>query len=100
MAIYVCQIKAITRSEGRSAVAAAAYRSGEKIKNQWDGVEHDYTRKGGVVYKNILLPDHAPQEYRDRATLWNAVEMSEKASDCRLCRECIVALPRELSLEC
>lgn len=99
MAIYVCQIKAIVRSEGRSAVAAAAYRSGEKIKNQWDGVEHDYTRKGGIVYKNILLPDHAPQEYRNRATLWNAVEMSEKASDCRLCRECIVALPRELSLE-
>lgn len=80
MAICVCQIKAIARSEGRSAVAAAAYRSGEKIKNQWDGVEHDYIRKGGIVYKNILLPDHAPQEYRNRATLWNVVELSGHSS--------------------
>lgn len=99
MAIFVCQFQNITRSEGRSAVAAAAYRSGEKIKNQWDGVEHDFTHKSGIVYQNILLPDHAPPEYQDRATLWNAVELAEKASDSRLCMECIVALPVELSPE-
>ncbi len=80
-------------------MAAAAYRSGEKIKNQWDGVEHDYTHKSGIEYKNILLPAYAPQEYSDRAKLWNAVELAEKSSDSRLCRECILALPKELSLE-
>jgi len=70
-----------------------------KIKNQWDGVEHDFTHKSGIVYQNILLPNHAPPEYRDRATLWNAVELAEKVSDSRLCMECIVALPVELSPE-
>lgn len=97
MAIFVCNFKVITRGEGRSAVAAAAYRSGERIMNQWDGVEHDYSNKQGVAYKNILLPEHAPVKYQDRATLWNAVELAEKASDSRLCRECMVALPVELS---
>ncbi|MCD8156732.1 MAG: MobA/MobL family protein, partial [Clostridiales bacterium] len=99
MAIYVCNFKIITRGEGRKAVAAASYRSGKKIKNIWDCVEHDYTRKGGVVYKNIILPDNAPAEYKDRSTLWNEVELAEKASDSRLCRECLLALPLELSLQ-
>ncbi len=99
MAIYMCRFQVITRNEGRSAVAAAAYRSGEKIKNQWDGVEHDYTHKAGIVYKNIILPAYAPQEYSNRAKLWNAVELTEKSSDSRLCRECILALPKELSLD-
>ncbi|MCC8102875.1 MAG: MobA/MobL family protein [Clostridiales bacterium] len=97
MAIYYCKFKMITRYEGRSAVAAAAYRSGEKITNIWDGVEHDYSRKGGIVYKNILLPGNAPPGYKDRSILWKEVELSEKASDSRLCRECVLALPRELS---
>lgn len=97
MAIFVCSFKIITRGEGRSAVAAAAYRAGEKIQNRWDGVEHDYTNKDAVVYKNILLPENAPDVYKDRATLWNSVELAEKASDSRLCRECMVALPVELS---
>lgn len=69
MAIYYCKFKMITRNEGRSAVAAAAYRSGEKITNIWDGVEHDYSRKGGIVYKNILLPGNAPPGYKDRSIL-------------------------------
>ena len=74
MAIYHCNCKIIGRSGGRSAVGAAAYRSGEKITNDYDGITHDYTNKGGVVYAEIMLPENAPQEWQDRATLWNEVE--------------------------
>ena len=63
MAIYNCSIKVISRGKGKSAVAAAAYRAGEKIKNQFDGMTHDYTHKGGVVHTEILLPDHAPAAF-------------------------------------
>ena len=73
MAIYHCSIKIISRGKGKSAIAAAAYRSGEKITNEYDGEVHDYTRKGGVVHTEILLPENAPAEYSDRAILWNAV---------------------------
>ncbi|MCC8121047.1 MAG: MobA/MobL family protein, partial [Oscillospiraceae bacterium] len=99
MAVYHLELQVISRGQGRSAVAAAAYRSGERIVNPWDGVEHDYTHKGGIVYKEIMLPNHAPTAYRNRAALWSAVELSEKAADCRLCREAIIALPRELPFE-
>lgn len=99
MAIYHCSIKVISRGKGKSAVAAAAYRAGEKIKNEFDGETHDYTRKGGVVHTEILLPDHAPAEYADRATLWNAVEKIEKAKNAQLAREIELALPRELTRE-
>ncbi len=63
MAIYHCSIKIIGRGKGKSAVAAAAYRAGQIITNEYDGVTHDYTRKGGVVHTEILLPDNAPPEY-------------------------------------
>lgn len=99
MAIYHCSIKIISRGKGKSAVAAAAYRAGEKITNEFDGEIHDYTRKGGVVHTEILLPDHAPAEYADRATLWNAVEKIEKAKNAQLAREIELALPRELTRE-
>ena len=99
MAIYHCSIKVISRGKGKSAVAAAAYRAGEKITNQFDGMTHDYTHKGGVVHTEILLPDHAPAEYADRATLWNAVEKIEKAKNAQLAREIELALPRELTRE-
>ncbi|WP_242969736.1 MobQ family relaxase, partial [Anaeromassilibacillus sp. An250] len=89
----------IKRSEGRSAVAAAAYRSGTKLTNEWDGLTHDYTRKGGVVHAEIMLPAHAPPEFADRSTLWNSVEQIEKARDSQLAREIEAALPRELSRE-
>ncbi|NBI69118.1 conjugal transfer protein TraA [Pseudoflavonifractor sp. 60] len=85
------------RSQGKSAVAAAAYRSGEKLVNEWDGMTHDYTRKGGVVHTEIMLPSHAPPEFQDRSTLWNSVEQIEKSSDAQLAREIEVALPVELS---
>ena len=82
---------------GRSAVAAAAYRSGERLTNEWDGMSHDYTHKPGIVHKEIMLPAHAPPEFQDRSTLWNSVEQIEKASDAQLAREIEVALPVELS---
>ena len=89
----------IKRSEGRSAVAAAAYRSGTKLTNEWDGLTHDYTRKGGVVHAEIMLPAHAPPEFADRSTLWTSVEQIEKSRDSQLAREIEAALPRELSRE-
>ena len=92
-------VSIIKRSEGRSAVAAAAYRSGTKLTNEWDGLTHDYTRKGGVVHAEIMLPVHAPPEFADRSTLWNSVEQIEKARDSQLAREIEAALPRELSRE-
>ena len=82
---------------GRSAVAAAAYRSGERLTNEWDGRTHDYTHKPGVVHTEIMLPSYAPPEFQDRSTLWNSVEQIEKASDAQLAREIEVALPVELS---
>ena len=92
-------VSIIKRSEGRSAVAAAAYRSGTKLTNEWDGLTHDYTRKSGVVHAEIMLPAHAPPEFADRSTLWNSVEQIEKARDSQLAREIEAALPRELSRE-
>ena len=80
-------VSIIKRSEGRSAVAAAAYRSGTKLTNEWDGMTHDYTRKGGIVHAEIMLPAHAPPEFADRSILWNSVEQIEKARDSQLARE-------------
>ena len=99
MAIYHCSIKIISRGKGKSAVAAAAYRAGEKITNDFDGETHDYTRKGGVVHTEILLPDHAPADFSDRAVLWNAVEKIEKAKNAQLARKIELALPAELTRE-
>lgn len=99
MAIYHCSLKIISRGKGKSAVAAAAYRAGEKITNEFDGVIHDYTRKGGVIHSEILLPENAPAEYADRAFLWNAVEKIEKAKNAQLAREIEIALPQELTRE-
>lgn len=92
-------VNIISRGKGKSAVASAAYISGEKIKNEWDGVTHDYTKKQGVISKEIFLPDHAPEEYKDRKTLWNSVELFEKNSNAQLSRNFIISLPKELSIE-
>ena len=74
MAIYHFEAKVITRETGRSVVAAAAYASCSQIYNDYDGVQHDYTRKQGCVYSEIFLPPNAPAEWQDRTELWNAVE--------------------------
>jgi hypothetical protein len=99
MAIYHCSIKIIGRSKGKSAVRSAAYRAGEKIKNERDGQIHDYTRKKEIIYKEILLPEHAPKEYINRSILWNSVEQIEKAKNSQLARDFELALPKELSRE-
>lgn len=97
MAIYHLEAKVVSRSIGRSAVAASAYLSCSKILNDYDGVQHDYTRKKGLVWQEIFLPEFAPSEWKERGVLWNAVEENEKTKDSRLAREFVVALPIELS---
>jgi len=99
MPIYHLSLKIISRAKGKSAVAAAAYRAGEKIYNERDERVHDYTRKGGIIHTEILLPDHAPAEFSDRAVLWNAVEKIERYKTAQLAREVQIALPRELTME-
>jgi ATP-dependent exoDNAse (exonuclease V) alpha subunit len=99
MALYYLTVKYVSRQQGRSAVGAAAYRAGEKLHNEYDGLTHDYTRKSGIVHTEIMLPDNAPSEYLDRQTLWNAVEKAEKRKDARTAREVVIALPNELTLD-
>lgn len=99
MAIYHCSIKNISRGSGKSAVASASYRAGEKLEDLETGLIHDYTQKKEIAYSEIFLCKNAPKEYQDRGTLWNAVEQIEKQSKARLAREWEVALPNELTLE-
>ena len=89
----------VIRGTGRSACAAAAYISCSRILNDYDGVQHDYTRKQGLIWQQIFLPVTAPAAWRERAKLWNAVEAAETAKDSRLARELVIALPIELSRE-
>lgn len=99
MAIYHLEAKVISRGTGRSAVAASAYLSCSRMLNEYDGVQHDYTRKQGLVWQAVFLPPMAPLEWQDREKLWNAVEETEKTKDSRLAREFVAALPIELSRE-
>ena len=96
MAIYHMQAKVVSRGSGRSAVAASAYMSCSRMYNDYDGIQHDYTRKQGLIYQEVMLPPMAPSEWNDREQLWNAVEETEKSKDSRLAREFVVALPVEL----
>ena len=97
MAIYHLEAKVVSRGTGRSAVAASAYLSCTNILNDYDGVRHDFTRKKGLVWREVFLPEYAPPEWKDRGVLWNAVEENEKAKDSRLAREFVPALPIELT---
>ena len=99
MAIYHLEAKVVSRGAGRSAVAASAYLSCSRLYNDYDGIQHDYTKKQGLVWQQVFLPEYAPQEWQDREKLWNAVEEVETAKDSRLAREFMVALPIELSRE-
>ena len=96
MAIYHMQAKVVSRGSGRSAVAASAYMSCSRMYNDYDGIQHDYTRKHGLIYQEVMLPPMASSEWNDREQLWNAVEETEKTKDSRLAREFVVALPVEL----
>ena len=99
MAIYHLEAKVITRGVGRSACGAAAYMSCSRLYNDYDGIQHDYTRKGGLVWEHVFLPTMAPAAWQDRETLWNTVEAAEKTKDSRLAREFVPALPVELNPE-
>lgn len=96
MASYHLCCKVISRGQGRSATAAAAYRAAERIYDRRTGLEHDYERKRGVVRSEVLLPRDAPELFRDRSELWNAVEAAERRRDSQVAREYELALPREL----
>jgi hypothetical protein len=93
MAIYHLSVKAVSRSAGRSATAAAAYRAGCEITDTRTGEVHDYTRKGGVESADLVLPGGAPEWAADRAALWNAAEHAERRKDACVAREYEVALP-------
>lgn len=97
MAIYHSHAKIIGRSAGHSVVAAAAYRSGNRLCDQRTGETHDYGRKGEVALAEIMLPPAAPAAFRDRSKLWNAVEAAEKRKDAQLARDFHISLPIELS---
>ena len=97
MAIYHFSVKNISRAQGRSAVACAAYRSGEKLIDERQGKEQDYTKKTGVEFTKIYAPIGTNAELLDRGQLWNAVEKTERRKDANLAREFEIALPQELN---
>lgn len=99
MAIYHMSIKNISRAKGKTAIAAAAYRAGTILTDQETGITHSYTQKTEVAYTEIILPEHAPEEYANREILWNEVQKVETQDRARLAREWEVALPNELDLD-
>lgn len=99
MALYHFHVGQIKRSAGRSAVECAAYRAGERLYSEYYGLVSDYTRKGGVMHAEILLSPHAPREYADRQTLWNAVEDAERNRNAQLAYSFDIALQNEFTLD-
>ena len=99
MALFHFTVDQMKRSEGQSVIASVAYRSGERLYSEYYGEYSDYTRKGGVICSDILLPSHAPPEYADRQTLWNAVEKAERGKNAQLAYSFDIALQNEFSLE-
>ncbi|MGQ2931156.1 MAG: Ti-type conjugative transfer relaxase TraA, partial [Sphingopyxis sp.] len=97
MAIYHFSAKVISRAVGSSAVAAAAYRSADRLHDERLGRAHDFSNKAGVVHSEVLLPDDAPEEWCDREKLWNDVEAAEIRKDAQLAREIEFAIPREMT---
>jgi len=96
MAIYHFSAKMISRANGSSALAAAAYRSASRLHDQRLDRHHDFSNKVGVVHSEVMLPDGAPEQLADREKLWNAVEAAELRKDAQLAREIEFAIPREL----
>lgn len=99
MACYHFTLKQVSRGKGASAVAKAAYHSGERLSDAYYGTVHDYTKKAGIVYKEIFLPPHAPEHLKDRETLWNEVEQVEKNKRAQLANNFEIALMNEFSME-
>lgn len=99
MAMFHCHISVGKRSAGRSACAASAYRAADNVRDEETQLVHDFSRKSGVVYSEIMLCENAPEEYKDRETLWNSVQKAERSKNAQLFREVEVALPTELTRE-
>ena len=99
VAIFHLSVKTISRSAGRSATAAIAYRSGERVMDERTGLVHDYTRRRGIEHTEIFLPGNAPEWASNREQLWNAAELAEKRKNSTVAREFEVALPAELNRE-
>ena len=99
IALYHFHVTQIKRSAGQSAIASAAYRSGEKLHSEYYGEDSDYTKKGGVICSGILLPPHAPPSFSDRETLWNEVEKAERGKKAQLAYSFDIALQNEFSME-
>ena len=99
MALFHFHVGQVKRSAGQSAIESAAYRAGEKLYSEYYGQFSDYTRKGGVMHTEILLPPHAPCEYANRQTLWNAVEDAERNKNAQLAYSFDIALQNEFSTE-
>jgi Ti-type conjugative transfer relaxase TraA len=97
MAIYHFSAKVVSRANGSSAVASAAYRAAERLTDDRLGRDHDFTNKAGVVHSEIMLPEGAPERLADRETLWNAVEAGEVRKDAQLARDVEFAIPREMN---
>lgn len=97
LSTYHCHAKIIKRGVAKSAIASAAYRAGERLRDELTGEIEDYTAKKGITHTEILLPDGAPEEYADRQTLWTAVERAERRGDAQLAREYEIALPNCLT---
>ena len=99
MALFHFTVDQMKRSEGQSAIASAAYRSGERLYSEYYGEYSDYTRKGGVICSDILLPSHAPPDLADRQTLWNVVEQVERGKKAQLAYSFEIALQNEFTIE-
>lgn len=98
MNYFQLEAKVVSRGAGRSVIAAAAYASCSRLYNDYDGLTHDYTRKHGCLYSEVFLPQYAPEEWKDRQLLWEAVESVEKTKDSRLARELVVRFSRRTIL--
>ena len=96
MAIYHFSAKVVSRANGSSAVASAAYRSASELHDDRLGRDHDFSNKAGVIHSEVMLPEGAPERLNDRATLWNEVEAGEKRKDAQLAREVEFSIPREM----
>lgn len=96
MAIFIAQVQVMSRAEGKSSVAAAAYRAGLSLLDESTGIRHDYSRRGGVAAVETFLPHGAPEFLRAPSQLWNAAERAENRKNSRVARELLVALPAEL----
>ncbi|WP_188661317.1 Ti-type conjugative transfer relaxase TraA, partial [Sphingomonas metalli] len=97
MAIYHFSAKVISRANGSSAVASAAYRSASELHDERLGRDHDFSNKAGVIHSEVMLPQGSPERLNDRACLWNEVEAEEKRKDAQLAREVEFSIPREMN---